>query len=276
MDTYNITQTGDPFILQDDNYKKFMDCSDYLVEQRPSFSYTLDKSDYKHIENAPSISQCADNPDYEGVEDMSVLIMGAWNNEIYCIADSRSMIGNTIETDSWRKVLYYKPLNILVGVTGVNRIRGKNVVDVLEDKLRKSEIPFSNKRNLAENMALFIRQQKNEKVVTNLFVGFFDETMFNNAAICSFDIDNLNIRPNVIGSEEVTGNGAVYACDFAQNVALKTMGNAEEKANVAAAAVVELQKFSSNFFNPVTFGGDIRTYVIDAFGNMKEKTWPIQ
>ena len=209
----------------------------------------------------------------EGENEMSVLFLGADNNQIYCVCDSRSTKSRKINSDSWKKVLYYKPLNMLIGITGVNTLRGINAIDVIEQKLQNNEIPFSNKRILAENLALFVRQQKNEEAITNLFVGYYDETAFNNATIVSFDIGNLNINSNWKSNGNIIGNGVVYATNFAITAANNDPGDARSKAKKAAKSIFEIQSLAKKYEKLVAFGGDIHTYLLNQNGLIEHNTY---
>lgn len=64
---------------------------------------------------------------------MSIVLMGAKRNEIFCVSDSRST--NTADhshDDCFKKTIKMKRRNMILAVAGENSIRGINILNIIE------------------------------------------------------------------------------------------------------------------------------------------------
>lgn len=157
---------------------------------------------------------------------MSIVLMGAKRNEIFCVSDSRST--NTTDhshEDCFKKIIKMKRINMILAVAGENSIRGINILNIIEQLELYDNNESKSNYDFLKYVTRYLILNKSEDGTINLFAGYFNNGI---ATIKSFDITPTEIIENTYGNNQITFQGAAYSNYLLKNFDLSKYSNAKE------------------------------------------------
>ncbi|MBR1422997.1 MAG: hypothetical protein IJ571_06105 [Ruminococcus sp.] len=157
---------------------------------------------------------------------VSIVLMGAKRNEIFCVSDSRST--NTADhshEDSWKKIIKMKTRNMILAVAGENSIKGTNILNIIEQLELYDNNESKSNYDFLKYVTRYLILNKSEAGTINLFAGYFNDGI---ATIKSFDITPIEIIENTYGNNQITFQGAAYSNYLLKNFDCSMYSNAKE------------------------------------------------
>lgn len=140
---------------------------------------------------------------------MSIVIMGAKNDELFCVSDSRSTnVSDHTVDDNWKKVMKIEKRNMILAVSGENSICGRNILDLIEQLQFYDDNEQKTNYDFLKYVTRYLIHKKSGAGIINLFAGYFDKGI---ATIKVFDIFPAEITEKTFGNNQIAYSGSDYS-----------------------------------------------------------------